>query len=92
MKPAGRTNPFYVLLVIAGIVFCVTACAYGMMAVRGVKATRSTEQQPEEGLILFLDKHGAKLLAGEIAVLAVATIGAMASDSWWSGRESRKNT
>ena len=30
------SNPFYFLLMVAGVIFCVTACAYGVMTVRGL--------------------------------------------------------
>jgi len=36
-KKKSRTNPFYVLLVIFGIAFSLTACAYGVMAFRAVR-------------------------------------------------------
>ncbi len=85
-KSAGPTNPFYVLLLIVGITFSVTACAYGVMAVRAVKAGTTSEAAPDNRLVVFLDQHGAKLMAGEIAVLALATVAAMASDTWWSRR------
>ena len=89
-KKAAAPNPFYALLVVVGVVFSLTACAYGMMAVRGVKAGGAAGEVPESesaaGMLHFLDQHGAKLLGAEIIALALATVGAMASDSWWSWR------
>jgi hypothetical protein len=38
----SRTNPFYVLLVIFGIAFSLTACAYGVMAFRAVRGAGIT--------------------------------------------------
>ena len=35
-KAREPVNPFYVLLVLLGIVFLVTACAYGVMAYRAL--------------------------------------------------------
>jgi hypothetical protein len=71
-------NPFYALLLVAGILFSVSACAYGVMAFTAVKkgpivAGPSSGQR----LLAFLDDHGGKLLAGELAVLAIATVGVM---------------
>jgi hypothetical protein len=68
-------NPFYVLLVLAGIAFTVTACAYGVMAFRAVRTA-----DPPTGLPAFLDRHGGMLMVAELAVLAVATLAAIALD------------
>lgn len=73
-------NPFYVLLVIVGIAFCLTACAYGMMTVRAARGGAIANGSPPSALIDFLDRHGARLMAGEIALLAVATFAAMGTD------------
>lgn len=73
----GRPNPFYLLLVVVGVLFFVTAFAYGLMT---LAATRG--KMPEEsGLFAFLDRHGAVLLSGELGVLALATAGAMRLDA-----------
>jgi hypothetical protein len=80
MPPISRkepVNPFYVVLLLAGIVFFISACAYGMMAYRGVAAP----QEAAGGLLAFLQRHGGKLLAAELAVLALATAGAIWLDA-----------
>jgi len=80
-KPrAEPINPFYVLLVIVGIAFSLTACAYGMMTVRGARAKTVADGSPPSPLISFLDRHGARLMGGEIALLAATTFAAMALD------------
>jgi hypothetical protein len=78
-------NPFYVLLVIAGVVFCVTASAYGVMTVKGLHPDIAA-QQGASGLLLlaWLDEHGFRLLMGELAVLAVFTFAAIGTDDYWS--------
>lgn len=87
-KNKEPTNPFYVLLVIVGAVFAITACAYGVMAFRAVAAQHAAEASPSgEGLMQFLDKHGMALLAGELVVLALATFGAIGTDGYWSKRK-----
>ena len=80
-------NPFYVLLVIAGVVFCLTATAYGVMTVQGLHPERAAEQS-EGGrhMLVWLDEHGAGLLMGELAVLAVFTFAAIGTDNFWSAR------
>lgn len=90
MSPRRRpVNPFYVLLVLTGIVFSVSACAYGVMAWRAIRVGPSASDEAGRGLLTFLDQHGGKLLAGELAVLALATFGAIGTDSYWSQRDEK---
>lgn len=76
-------NPFYVLVVIAGFVFTVTACAYGVMTVRGLRPELSADGSGE-GLMTYLDQHGFRLMLIELGVLAVCSVAAMVTDSLWS--------
>ncbi|MGD9721010.1 MAG: hypothetical protein AB7O59_03030 [Pirellulales bacterium] len=78
-KTREPVNPFYVVLVIIGVVFLVTACAYGVMAYRAISplAARDVERHP---LTSLLDTHGVKILSGELALLAVASFAAMGLD------------
>lgn len=85
-KKLTATNPFYVVLVLAGIAFCVTACAYGVMAFRDVRGGAAVIEADTGGLMGFLDRHGAALLAAEVAVLAAATVAAMWTDRFWTRR------
>ena len=48
-------NPFYSLLVVIGVVFAMTACAYGVMTVRKIRDPRPANPHP---LIETLDEHG----------------------------------
>ena len=79
-------NPFYPLLVVFGVVFFVTACAYGVMAFRAVGATPGAET--EHVLLVFLNRHGMLLLGAELALLAAASLAAMGTDSYWPRRNS----
>ncbi len=81
------TNPFYILLVLAGIAFTVTASAYGVMTVRGLRPASRTTAPADQGLLDFLDHHGGKLMLAELAVLGGATVLAIGSDGFWSHRE-----
>jgi hypothetical protein len=85
-KKLAATNPFYVLLVLAGAVFCVTACAYGVMAFRDVRGGAAVVENDSGGLMGFLDRHGAALMAAEVVVLAVATVAAIWTDPFWTRR------
>jgi len=81
-----RRNPFYALLGFVGVVFTLTAVSSCLTVLRGVRpetaAVRGTH--PIERL---LDRHGTAILAGELIVLAIATIGAVALDHVEGERE-----
>ena len=77
-------NPFYALLLVVGVAFLLTATSYGVLAFRDVQGQSPTASG--SGLMLFLDRHGALLLAGELAVLIVASLAAMATDGYWTKR------
>lgn len=88
----SRTNPFYVLLVIFGIAFALTACAYSVMTLKAVRATEVDDAHAASpGLLDFLDKHGAALMGGELALLALATVGAISTDRYWMRRAYRES-
>ena len=74
-------NPFYVLLVVSGIAFAVTACAYGVMTF--VELRQSGPRSIARRCWSSWNRHGSMLLAGELAVLAVATVGAITTDRFW---------
>jgi hypothetical protein len=78
-QPKAR-NPFYALLVAVGVAFALTACAYGVMTVRGL----DPHAADEEGLVGLMDRHGLTIMAVELALLAVLTVLAIATDECWS--------
>lgn len=87
--PAKRsaTNPFYLLLVVLGIAFTLTACAYCVMTLQAARP-HPPEQQAAAGeaLLVFLDRHGALLMSAELASLAAAAVAAIATDRYWMRR------
>ncbi len=88
-------NPFYVLLVIVGTAFVVTAFAYGLMAFNTVHPTSvpsdsSVIPNPNHPLWQMLRRHGNQLLLWEVALLSVFTLAAMVTDTYWSGRPARR--
>ena len=86
--PRPRSNPFYALLGIVGFLFTITASSYCLFVLRGVRPeSLSTAPHPLERL---MDRHGITLLAGQIAVLAVATFGAVAMDHFEGERQKRE--
>ena len=80
-------NPFYVLLVVAGTAFAVTACAYGVTAMRALRGDLVAAGAPQENsLTKFMSQHGNTMLVGELLVLTVATVAAISTDGYWSRR------
>ena len=82
-------NPFYPMLVIAGVIFCVTACAYGVMTVR--KLRNPLEENPPQ-FIQWMDESGFSLMMWELGALALLTFAAMAADSYLLKHESPSQT
>ena len=86
-KAKAPVNPFYVLIVVFGVVFVITACAYGTMAYRAF-APGVDAQARSQGLMGFLDRYGVQSLSIELAVLGVSSLGAMWLDQIRSRRDS----
>ena len=95
MAQSLRTNPFYVLLVVTGLAFAITACGFGVMTFTDVHGPELLDASQQESvgrmanhpLFEFLDKHGTKTMLIELAVLALATVGCIATDSWLESRQ-----
>jgi hypothetical protein len=94
MRTKKPINPFYVLLVIVGTAFVITACAYGVTAMRALRPVRAVAaaQEKPNSLIDFMSKHGEMLLVGELLVLAVATVGAISTDGYWARKANEPKT
>jgi len=83
-------NPFYLLLIPVGAVFCITGFAYGLMAFQAVNGDASAiESTTDHPLFAWLRTHGSNAMLIELAILAVLTVGAISTDSWWT--EENKN-
>lgn len=84
--PRPRRNPFYPLLGVVGVVFTVTAMSYCLSVLRGVRPETAADRgsHPIERL---MDRHGTAILTGELALLAIATVGAIALDQSADERE-----
>ena len=89
MKNHKFANPFYFLLIVVGVAFFVSACAYGVMAFRDVSFRGEVEPQ-QAGLMAFMDRHGGKVLGAEVALLGLFTVGAIRTDEYWQRRESEE--
>jgi hypothetical protein len=84
MPAKKRINPFYILLIPAGVAFVVTAFAYGFMAFQVVNAVRAEAgRHAAHPLFQWLRVHGDMTLAIELALLAAFTFAAIGTDQWW---------
>jgi hypothetical protein len=86
-------NPFYILLVIAGVSFALTAFAYGVMVVRAnaaVRAATTADMPQAHPLMEWLQRHGDMALVCQLALLAVAVFGAIATDEYWQRRAAKR--
>jgi hypothetical protein len=87
-------NPFYVLLIIAGLSFAMTATAYVVMAFREAHAREETIEKggaavassDEHPLMVWMRHHGDTALLSELGLLAICTFAAIGSDSYWQRR------
>jgi len=88
-------NPFYGLLLAAGIVFALTAISYGVMAFRDARPAAGAEghvaEKAEHPLMMWMSRHGETALLSELAVLAVFTFAAIGTDSYWQNRASLRS-
>jgi len=82
-----RVNPFYVVLIAAGVAFLLTACAYGVMAVKQLRAPQTLAAQVESDarFVEFMDQYGPKAMLVELTILGFATFAAISTDRYWSG-------
>jgi hypothetical protein len=85
MPQTKSVNPFYPPLVVVGVVFALTACAYGVMTVRGL----DPHQAGEGGLVGFMDEYGLLLMVAELCLLGVLTVAAIGTDEYWTRRFER---
>ncbi len=85
-KSKEPANPFYILVVILGVVFLITACGYGTMTYRALAAGGGRDGSAHE-LMTFLDRFGMQLMAGELVLLGAATFGAMGLDRFRALRD-----
>ena len=77
-------NPFYPFLVVVGLVFAITSCGFAVMMVIDINSTGELDSAGEPGFVQLFRDYGFAALMIELAVLALATIGAIATDEMWS--------
>ena len=77
--PRPRRNPFYAILCVTGVVFTITATSYCLSVLRGVRPETAAGSGAHP-LERIMDRYGTAILTGELLVLAIATVGAVALD------------
>jgi hypothetical protein len=88
-------NPFYSLLLMAGIAFALTATAYGVMAFREARpmpqgaVTVPDEKATEHPLMAWMSQHGEAAMLTELGFLAVFVFGAIGTDGYWQLRRAQ---
>ncbi len=85
-------NPFYIILVVTGILFTVTAIGFGIVVVRDVRQL-SPIGDPHAGssLLAWLDAHGVLVMTVQLVILALCTVAAIGTDDFWTRRAQRRN-
>jgi hypothetical protein len=90
-------NPFYSLLLMAGIAFALTATAYGVMAFREARpapqgaVSLRYQSATEHPLMAWMSQHGEAALLTELGFLAVFVFGAIGTDGYWQRRRSNRS-
>ncbi len=84
-------NPFYIVLMLVGIVFALTACAFGVMTVKQLDPFADRAGQ-DAAFIEFVDKYGFRALMIELGALAVCTVAAICTDGYWMRRAAAAET
>ncbi len=80
-------NPFYALLLVAGITFALTATAYGVMAFRearpvSIESVQTASVTPHP-LMEWMSRYGETALMTELVLLGIFTFGAIGTDDYW---------
>lgn len=89
MPQKKPVNPFYVIAIVVGVAFAITACSYCVMTMRGL----DPHTAGEGGLVGVMDRYGLVIMLAELGVLGATTIAAIATDDYWTRRfESRERT
>ena len=85
-------NPFYIPLVLVGLLFCITACAFGVMTVKGLQPAAADAASTESGreFMSWIDENGFRLMMIELGALAVLTFAAIGTDTYWTERQKLK--
>jgi hypothetical protein len=73
-------NPFYILLLLASLLFVVTALGYAIVPVLEQKAVEAGQPPPQSDLRDALRANGGRWLLYEVAVMVVLALASMTLD------------
>jgi hypothetical protein len=82
MEPREPRNPFYLLLLIAGVIFVMTVLAYAIVPVLEEKARDAGTIPPPSPFRDALRSDGWKWVLGEVAALIVLGLASMGLDRY----------
>ena len=82
-------NPIFAMAVAIGIVFALTAAAYGVMTFRAIRLG-PTDIADGASLMGFIDRWGMTLMGTELVLLAIATVAAIWLDAYFEDRNSER--
>ncbi|MEX1041006.1 MAG: hypothetical protein WDZ51_10265 [Pirellulaceae bacterium] len=85
------SNPFYVALMVVGVVFVLSATQYVLMTIRLLEDPAGTSLAEGGGLLALFEQHGLTILAVELGLLTILTVGAITTDDFWQRRANRGN-
>ncbi len=88
-KNRKAKNPFYALVLLVGVAFLLTACAYTVLAFLDVQGRSPTTSGSH--LMVFLNQYGVHVLGVELAVLCVAMVAAFGTEEFWQRRFDRRH-
>ncbi|HWG44950.1 MAG TPA: hypothetical protein VN688_19430 [Gemmataceae bacterium] len=80
MTPSEPRNPLYLLLLLASLLFVVTALAYAVVPVLEQKATDAGQPPPPSEFRAALRKDGWRWLLYEVGAVIVLSVASMAVD------------
>jgi hypothetical protein len=82
MTPSEPRNPLYLLLLLVGVLFCVTALAYAVLPVLEEKAKEAGGDVPPSPFRKSVTENGGVWLLMETAALIVLGLASMAVDHY----------
>ena len=75
-------NPFYLLLLIGGMIFIATVLAYAVIPVLEEKAMNAGQMPPPSPFREALRQHGWKWVLAEVAILVILGMASMGLDRY----------
>ena len=78
-KPDPR-NPFYLLLLLVGLIFVITLLAAVMVPILMDKAQAAGAEVPKEGFHQLIKRDGVWWVVAEVVVLVILSIASMVLD------------